>query len=124
MNIREMMLGQLLAILFQWAHWKTPGVGWLVYWTNGEPAVPGKARVSHLGQHACDVIASLVFYMAWSLDLIKGFAEVMGLESTLARLPAFPTKEGASIVVGFALAFAVRVGYRFWNKRFNKEDDE
>jgi purine-cytosine permease-like protein len=92
------LLGQALAIAFQWSHAKQEGKPWLDYWRNG-------AAARHLG----DAILSLIVLTAWATGMVQSFAGLLGIEAIAAKLPETPSGFAALVVTGFAMAFVVRV---------------
>lgn len=91
------LAGQLLAIGYQWAHWKQAGENWLDYWRNG-----------HRARHLADVILSVVVLLGWKSGALLAFAEILGIKEWASKLPTTPEGLAASTFAGFVMAFAVR----------------
>lgn len=91
--------GQLLALAFQWTHWKAPGVPWSRYWRNG-----------HVARHISDAILALVVLLGWESGALRSLAALFGTDAAavIDKLPETPQGFAASAFVGFAMAFAVR----------------
>lgn len=91
--------GQILALAFQWTHWKAPGVPWSRYWRNG-----------HVARHLSDLILALVVLMGWESGMLRALAGLFGADAaaTIDKLPQLPEGKVGAAFVGFAMAFAVR----------------
>ncbi len=94
------VLGQILAIGFQWARWVDDTRGWGDYFRHRKQ----QAR------HVMDAIVSVVVWFAWGTGMLAQFGDLAPetVRGWIAKLPAANVEPLAAGVLGFALCFAVR----------------
>lgn len=95
-----LMLGQVLAILFQVARWVDDTRGWADYFRHRR----------HQGRHVADGILSVVIWFAWGTGTLAKVSELLpeSWRAALDKLPASSVGPLVAMVFGFALAFVVR----------------
>jgi hypothetical protein len=96
-----LLLGQLLAIGFQWARWVDDTRGWGDYFRHRKKQ----------GQHAADLILSVVIWFAWGTGLLAAFKNHFPdqVKGWIDSLPATNVEPLVGLVIGFALAFVTRL---------------
>lgn len=95
------MLGQLLAIAFQVARWIDDTRGWGDYFRHRK----------HQGRHVADLVLSIVVWFAWGTGTLAKVSDLLpeSWKAVLDRIPAASVGPLVALVLGFALAFLVRI---------------